>query len=305
MKINYDVIEHNLEVYKTTKNILPIISQYENGDMSKSTMTSIGLYDYVSFCDFIKNTNELGHTPIMNILKWRDLKPLIEEKTTYERLKIYINRRTEKKFIEILNDKTTFDRLLNGSWKRKPKVRKNGSHNSGERNVECVDGFVYSIIPILNYVIKNNLDIYGDIISENKFDSTIKWYTHKKLSPLTELEKSQIEISYEFYKIIEEKFNTEKLKDIRKINIDYLTQSIKEKFLKIASIPDGTIIRCLVDIPDKLTKGNNYIVKNHYTGSRNVMVYIKDDTGSSNYYEFYKFEDLTKQRDDILNQLLS
>ena len=55
MKLNYDLIKKNLATYAEAKEIFPIISEYEQGQVSYSTMSKLGLGDFANFGSFIEN----------------------------------------------------------------------------------------------------------------------------------------------------------------------------------------------------------------------------------------------------------
>ena len=116
MKLNYDLIKKNLATYAEAKELFPVISDYERGEVSISVMRNIGLQEFGEFYDFLKR----GDNPVEEGMTWRKLKLMIAEKTNNVRLKKFIMNRTQRQFNEILMDGPQFDRLLNGRWISKP-----------------------------------------------------------------------------------------------------------------------------------------------------------------------------------------
>ena len=54
MKFNYEIIKKNLEIYNEAKSLLPILSEYEKGEVSQYAIRNIGLRDFSDFSDFLK-----------------------------------------------------------------------------------------------------------------------------------------------------------------------------------------------------------------------------------------------------------
>ena len=49
MKFTYDFIKENLRIYNQSKEMLPVISQYEQGLISQNSMRSLGLELFSQF----------------------------------------------------------------------------------------------------------------------------------------------------------------------------------------------------------------------------------------------------------------
>jgi hypothetical protein len=60
MKLSYDIIKSNIEVYQQAKNSIPTISQYEKGEVSNSAMRSLNLSKFADFFDFMELVKKTG-----------------------------------------------------------------------------------------------------------------------------------------------------------------------------------------------------------------------------------------------------
>lgn len=304
--MNYDLIRHNIEVYENVKKTLPAISQYENGDIDKTTMLSIGLLNFSKFSDFIKTLNRYGFHPVMEGMTWRKLKPLLIKHTSNERFKKYLSNRTESDFRKILSDPDLFDRLLNGRWVRKPNPdSRTISGRSGRRDIQKIEGLKVCIVPILNYIIQHNLE-FGKIYQIGIYDE-ISWYISNRLE-LKDVPLSEIEITTKLFELLVDTINSNKI-DFRKLNLDYISKTFTNKISKLMSIPIGTRLKCTSDVFTSfgnkvLTGGLYYEVENYTLSNGSMVVYIKDDRGISQYYPYSHFEDVVMHRDDIINSLL-
>jgi hypothetical protein len=54
MKFTYEFIKENLRIYNLAKEQLPIISQFESGEISYNAMRSVGLDKFADFFQFFK-----------------------------------------------------------------------------------------------------------------------------------------------------------------------------------------------------------------------------------------------------------
>lgn len=312
MKINYDIIKSNLETYKEAKLVLPVIEEYEKGEVSSSAMRNLGLGKFALFYDFLRESEKIGFNPIMNDITWRKLKPLISTHTKTDRLKKFIMNRTQNQFTDLLNSTEEFDRLLNGRWIRKPGHTPRGRKTYGRRSDVRVDGLEYCAIPLVNYIILNHIEVFegkpdiNSFISQDKLSSILKWYTFEKLE-FDKVAKREIEVTKKlldnFINIMEES-NI----DPRKLNVEYIVSTLSDKIRKSMVVPNGTIIKCLRDVIsyDKkiLTKDVSYSVRSSYIQGGYLKVSILNDLGTSDYYDYANFEDMAIHREDLLRSLL-
>lgn len=316
MKLTYDIIKQNLEIYQKAKEILPSISQYENDEISYSSMRSLNLSSFADFYDFAKRVKHSGFSIIMEDMTWRKLKPILIEKTNNPRFKKYISNRTQKDFNSLLSDAETYDRLLNGRWERKPKIGRRGRIGQGQRSHENLEALTSAIFPIINYVIQHEIDVFSSIrlgcidissfIMQSPYQNDLKWFTSTNLT-LYNIPHREIEVTN---KLINQFVNIlEDLKiDHRKLNIDYITDTISERLRKGMTVPNGTNVRCLTDLFNGLgkkiyTKDSVYNVQGSYVSGGSLMIYIKNDLGTSHYMKYTNFEDMSLHRDNLLGSL--
>ena len=312
MKINYDLIKLNLATYQEAKSILPVISEYEKDEVSSSVMRNLGLGKFASFCDFLKQSERSGFNPVEDAT-WRKLKLQISTHTKAERLKKFVMNRTQKQFIELLNNAEDFDRLLNGRWVRKPGYTRRGRKTYGRRSDVKVNGLEYCAIPMINYIILNDIEVFDgkpdilSFVSQDRLTSVTKWYTYERLE-FDKVPKREIEITR---KLIDNFINimSESHIDPRKLNLDYIISTISDKIRKSMVVPNGTIIKCLRDVNNEygkkiLTKDVSYSVRGSYIQSGYLKVNISHDLGSNDYVDYANFEDMAIHREDLLRSLL-
>lgn len=312
MKINYDLIKLNLATYQEAKSILPVISEYERDEVQSSVMRNLGLGKFASFCDFLKQSERSGFNPVEDTT-WRKLKLQISTHTKAERLKKFVMNRTQKQFIELLNNAEDFDRLLNGRWVRKPGYTRRGRKTYGRRSDVKVDGLEYCAIPMINYIILNDIEVFDgkpdilSFVSQDRLTSVTKWYTYERLE-FDKVPKREIEITR---KLIDNFINimSESHIDPRKLNLDYIISTISDKIRKSMVVPNGTIIKCLRDVNNEygkkiLTKDVSYSVRGSYIQSGYLKVNISHDLGSNDYVDYANFEDMAIHREDLLRSLL-
>ena len=221
--------------------------------------------------------------------------------------------RTQKQFIELLNNAEDFDRLLNGRWVRKPGYTRRGRKTYGRRSDVKVDGLEYCAIPMINYIILNDIEVFDgkpdilSFVSQDRLTSVTKWYTYERLE-FDKVPKREIEITR---KLIDNFINimSESHIDPRKLNLDYIISTISDKIRKSMVVPNGTIIKCLRDVNNEygkkiLTKDVSYSVRGSYIQSGYLKVNISHDLGSNDYVDYANFEDMAIHREDLLRSLL-
>jgi len=104
MKVSLDAIKFNLNLLKEVKLEYPIIQDYEDGKVSKSTVSNIGFDSFITLIDYIKQCDSSGLKPIYDEeIKFKDLKSKIIELNRVDSDSIFKNK-TRKKFDEIWND---------------------------------------------------------------------------------------------------------------------------------------------------------------------------------------------------------
>jgi hypothetical protein len=309
MKITYDIIKQNIETYKAAKKIFPAILQFEENEIDYSAMSALGLGKFADFNMFIKRIKLQGFEPIINTKSFRVLKPIICENTKTERFKTFIKNRTQNKFNIIFNDADLFDRLLNGPWKSRPQMRRNGRMGYGTRKNERVEGFQIAIVPIINYIILNDIEVNQKVLDDvdGRISESIRWYVSTTLS-FDKVPQKEIELTNKLLQTFMEVVDKEKI-DFRKLNISYVMSAISTKIKNAMKIPNGTTLKCVKDLKTAtgeklLEKGQVYEVQGTYERNGFLTVYVKNNQERNNYYEYSYFEDVSMKRDDLLSMLL-
>lgn len=308
MKITYDIISKNIETYKEAKDIFPAITQFEENEIDYSAMHSLGLSKFADFHMFIKYLKLHGFEPITDTKSFRVLKPIIVDKTTTGRFKTFIKNRTQKKFEAIFTDNDLFDRLLNGPWKSRPQMRRNGRMGYGTRKNERVEGFRDAIVPIINYIILNELEVSNSIKDQDSISNQTRWYINEVLS-FDKVPQKEIELTNKLLQTFSEVVEKDRV-DFRNLNINYILSAISTKIKNAMKIPNGTMLKCVKDLMNSnqidkiLEKGKMYEVFGTYERNGFLTVYVRNEEGKSTYYEYSYFEDVSTKRDDLLSMLL-
>lgn len=308
MKITYDIIRKNIETYKEAKDIFPVITQFEENEIDYSAMHSLGLTKFADFHMFIKYLKLHGFEPITDTKSFRVLKPIIVDKTTTGRFKTFIKNRTQKKFEAIFTDNDLFDRLLNGPWKSRPQMRRNGRMGYGTRKNERVEGFRDAIIPIINYIILNEIEVSDSIKNQDSISNQTRWYINEVLS-FDKVPQKEIELTNKLLQTFSEVVEKDRV-DFRNLNINYIMSAISTKIKNAMKIPNGTMLKCVKDLMNSnqidkiLEKGKMYEVFGTYERNGFLTVYVRNEEGKSTYYEYSYFEDVSTKRDDLLSMLL-
>jgi|SaaInlV_165m_DNA_1040744.scaffolds.fasta_scaffold01237_4 hypothetical protein len=304
MKLTYNLIDKNLKIYNEAREKFPIILDYENKTISRATMTKVGLINFADFHDFKMRLIDKGFEPIIKIT-YRKLKPLIIENTITERFKTYIKNRPQKQFIGIFNNYKKFNRLLEGRIISRNRRGDNRSH-------ERIEGLTYSIIPILNYLISNDIEVSSSIFTNTShlINNDIRWYIKTELE-YDNIKIKEIELTKDLINNFIDIIEVSKI-DFRKLNIDYITDTLVTRFKNLMKIKVGTNIKCQsiknytgFHKLSSLTEGKFYTVENSYIQQGHLTVMIRNDVDRLEWYDYILFEDMAIKREQLLEQLLS
>lgn len=180
----------------------------------------------------------------------------------------------------------------------------------GTRKKERAEGFQDAIVPIINYIILNEIEINPKILDDNevRISSSTIWYTSEVLS-FDKVPQKEIELTNKLLQTFMDVVDKEKI-DFRNLNISYVMSAISTKIKTAMKIANGTQLKCIKDLESKtkginaLEKGKIYEVFGTYERNGFLTVYIKNDQNSYTYYEYSYFEDVSMKRDDLLSMLL-
>jgi hypothetical protein len=293
MKYTYEFIKENLRIYDEAKSKLSIVTDFENDRVSLSAMRSIGLGGFAEFWQLKKADN------LIKALTWKELKPILIDSTKNPRFKTWLKNRTEKRFCEMLNNEEDFDRLLNGRWVTKPDYRRRG-----RRATAHIEGFHTSFISLLNYIISNDIEVC-DLAKQPVLFNKLKFYQNIQLD-IESIPQREVDITTDMMRSTIDSI-TSKGVDFRKLNIDFLVDTISQNLRNLMQVPQGTRLKSIVDYERNgikyLTNGEYYTVDQSLISSGFVKVWIIDDTGFRSYYEYKYFEDMQIHRDLLLKQM--
>jgi hypothetical protein len=187
-------------------------------------------------------------------------------------------------------------------------MRRNGRMGYGTRKNERVEGFKTAIVPIINYIILNELEVNKSLIGQDSISNQTKWYVDEVLS-FDKVPQKEIELTNKLLQTFTEVVEKERV-DFRKLNINYVMSAISTKIKNAMKITKGTQLKCVKELlapnqVDKLLeKGKLYEVLGTYERNGFLTVYVNNENNMNNYYEYSYFEDVSMKRDDLLSMLL-
>jgi hypothetical protein len=310
MKLTYDFIKKNLEVYNEVREKLSILKDYEEKLVDYNIMSNLNLEKFAIFYDqVIKMNNFHGFDNIICDYSFKDLKKIIIDSTKTIRYKSLIKNKTKPKFNQIFSDRDLFDRLLNGTWKTKPSLNRNGRMSYGTRKREKVDGFNNCLIPLLNYLIINEIEV-AELDSRyqgNYYTNVYKYFTTDVLTTDV-IPMNEIMVTNTFLHSLVSKIESENI-NYKSLNLDYIIGNIKSKLSRLMQVEPGTKLKSKNDFNSRIT-GNSILTKDKIydcvsssiiKGSLNVV--IVDDFGHNRTFPYDIFEDIAQRRDDLLSLL--
>lgn len=306
MKFTYEFIKENLRIYNLVKEQLPIISQFESGEISYNAMRSVGLDKFADFFQFFKEKE------LIRAISYKELKEVLVENTTNDRFKSYLKNRTQKQFIKLLTeDGQTFDRLLNGRWITKPSY--GYRMKRGRRANLKIDALHKHFDKLINFIISNDIDtyktteslVYSSFESQVLYQFQIKWYTSVILD-IDVIPTKEIRVTTKLLSSLVDLLVDSKI-DFRKLNSDFIIDNVHTKIRDLMKVSEGTQIKAVKNIIRNgysfLTKDKFYTVESSMVSSGFLKVLIVDDSVNRNYYEYKYFDDVSIQRDLLLSQL--
>ena len=311
MKLTYDFIKKNLEVYNEVREKLYILKDYEEKLVDYNIMTSLNLEKFANFHDQVLKMNKLFGFDMICNYSFKDIKEIIITNTKSERYKSLIKNKTKPKFNQIFSDRDLFDRLLNGTWKTKPSLNRNGRMSYGTRKRERVEGFLDCLIPLLNYLIINEVEVaeLDNTVSTqgNYYSNVYKYFTSVVLTTDV-IPMDEIMVTHTFLHSLVSKIESENI-NYKGLNLDYIIGNIRSKLSRLMQVETGTKLKSKFDFDSKIT-GSSILTKDKIydcvsssiiKGSLNVGVV--DNTGHIRIFPYYEFEDIAQRRDDLLSLL--
>ena len=278
MKLSLETITHNLNLLEEVKKEYPILQDYQDGKILRDTLSNVGLDIFVNLVDFINSSKRRVIDIIYNdTINYKQLKEKLVEFNSTEKSKKIFNNKAKKDFDSIWN---------NHNLLRRYRTAKNESFSSG---LELAEAMIY------NYLVQNSVEVYSEYIFRNRDFWFWKLSKPRYYSRELKMTQAYIESFLNYAK--------EANLDLRKCNVKSLTTELQFKLKDLTTIEEGLQVKCVAEISD-FTVDNIYTVKkSHINYLGFVEVNLIDDKGQSRNVPYSNFEEISRQRDDLLSQL--
>lgn len=278
MKLNLDIARHNLNLLQEVKLEYPILQDYEDGKIRRDTINNVGLDSFVNIID--------------TLITWKNkgLKPIYDEKIKYKDLKI--------KFSELNYNQRSKTIFLNKSQNQFNAVWNNHNLHKRYKNSrnECYTPALNDCEPmIFNYLVQNEVEVN----SEYMFFYRNLWFD--KLSK-PKFYSRELKMTQDFITNFIEYAKSANL-DLRKCNVKSLTTELHHKLKELTKIESGLQVKCISETFE-FTIDKIYTVLDsrvNYLGFLEIK--LVNDKGDDRYLPYTNFEEVSRQRDDILSQL--
>ena len=274
--INLDIINYNLELLKEVKQEYPILQDYQDGKVLYESVNNVGLDSFVSLIDLIKRNNRYGLELVYTKkIRYREIKLKIAEITNNDKVKkIFLNKR-EDDFIKIFND---------FKYNRRYTRTRNQSYCQALEELQPM---------ILNFFAQNATEFKQDFINCN-------FYFRKLNKP--KLFARELKMTQEFIDMFID-FTVHQNFDLRKCNIKSFSAELTSRLKKFMNIEKGLLVKC-IHPTQYFTVGNHYTVidsRVNYSGFLEIR--LSDDRGVEGLVAYSSFEEVSRQREDLLSQL--
>lgn len=278
MKLNLDIAKHNFKLLQEVKLEYPILQDYEDGKIRRDTVYNVGLDNFVSLIDFLNVCKIKGLKPIYDdTIKYKQLKLKFIELNRVERSGKIFQNKTQNQFNEIWNNHNLHKRYKNG------------------RN-ECFAPGLDDCEPmIFNYLVQNQVEVN----SEYMFFHRNFWF-EKLTKP--KYYARELKMTQDFISSFIDYAKSDNL-DLRKCNVKSLTSELHHKLKEMTVIESGLQVRCISETFE-FTVDKLYTVEDsriNYLGFLEIK--LANDKKDFRYVPYSNFEEVSRQRDDILNLL--
>lgn len=278
MKLNLDIAKYNFNLLQEVKKEYPILQDYEDGKVRRDTVGNIGLDNFVSLIDFISSCKKNGLNLIYDDpIKYKQLKLKLFELNRIERSRKIFQNKTQNQFNEVWTNHNLHKRYKNGN---------NNCFNPGLAECESI---------IFNYLSQNQVEVS----SEYMFSYTNFWF-NKIAKP--RYYARELKITQDFISNFIDYAKSANL-DLRKCNVKSLTNELHHKLKEMTKIEAGLQVKCIIETFE-FTMDKLYTVEEsriNYIGFLEVK--LPNDKGEFRFVPYSNFEEVSRQREDILNQL--
>lgn len=277
MKLSLECIEYNLQLLEEVKSEFPILEDFSKGNIRRETIQSIGLDSFINLIDFIKVTESRGMKLVYsNKITYKQLKDKIVENTFEPAAKSIFSKKSRKKFDSMWTDSKSFRKYNN------------------PRNLSYCTGLQFAEPIIINYLVQNQIEIDGLHMIKKDF------YSQKISKPRSF--SRELRVTQDFIKLLLN-YAQESNLDVRKCNIKSLTTELQFKLKELSFIEPGLTVKCISEYGG-FTKDSIYIVQeSRVTHQGFLEIKLTNDKGITTFYPYSEFEEISRQRDDILSRL--
>ena len=278
MKLSLDSIIYNLNLLEEVKKDFPILQDYQDGKIRRETLNNVGLDSFISLIDYINSCNEKGLKIVYTeTIKYKYLKTMFIDLNYNEKSKKIFGNKSKSDFEEMWNN-----HKLHHRYKR-------SSNECYAPGLEAAEPLIF------NYLVQNNIEVnsrYMFYHSDFWFDKFTKPKYYSRELKVTQ-DFIQAFISYA----------KESNLDLRKCNVKSLTSELQDKLKKMSTIEEGLRVKCIAETPE-FTIDNIYTVhSSHINYLGFVEINLITDGGQSRNVPYSNFEEISRQRDDLLSQL--
>lgn len=271
-------IEHNLALLEEVKIEYPILQDYEDGKVNRAPISNLGLDYFIRLVDLKKSAKTHGME-----LFYPD-KVSVDE--VLEKIaELTPNTGIKNRFLKMSMGQ--FDFIWSDFKIHKKYTR--------PRNRSYCNGIIVANPIIINYLAQNEVEVAGESYVQDSYYFIKKMEKPKFYSRELKMTQDFVDNFLNFAK--------EKNLDIRKCNINLLASELKSKLKSLTDIEVGLKVKCVSPI-ENFTIDNIYSVSGcevNYNGF--VDVILTNDKGESRYVPYSSFEEVSRQRDDILSSL--
>lgn len=278
MKLSLDIAKHNLNLLQEVKAEYRILQDYEDGKVRKDTVNNIGLDQFVYLIDCLSTFKNNGLFVIYDEpIKYKQIKIKFSELNRVDRSRKIFQNKTQNQFNQIWNNYNLHKRYKNN------------------RNDCFAPGLDACEPMIFNYLVQNQIEVN----SEYMFFYRNLWF-EKLTKP--KYYARELKMTQDFISSFLDYAKSANL-DLRKCNVKSLTTELHHKLKEMTQIESGLQVRCISETHE-FTLEKLYTVEDsriNYIGFLEIK--LQNDKGDFRYVPYSNFEEVSRQRDDILNLL--
>lgn len=278
MKLNLDIAKHNLNLLQEVKKEYPILQDYEDGKVRKDTVNNVGLDQFVTLIDCLSAFKNNGLSAIYDEpIKYKQIKLKFSELNRVERSRKIFQNKTQNQFNEIWNNYNLHKRYKNS---------RNDCYSPGLDVCEPM---------IFNYLVQNQIEVN----SEYMFFYRNLWF--EKLNK-PKYYARELKMTQDFISSFLDYAKSANL-DLRKCNVKSLTTELHHKLKEMTQIESGLQVRCISETHEFTVEKLYTVLDSRINYIGFLEIQLRNDEGHNRYVPYSNFEEVSRQRDDILSLL--